>query len=44
MFALGVGTRWNQVSRAGTRPLVLAAVIFAGLVSGGFLLTRLFVR
>jgi uncharacterized integral membrane protein (TIGR00698 family) len=42
MFALGVGTRWNQLSRAGTRPLLLAAVLFAGLISGGFLLTRLF--
>src|SRR5208283_4432236 len=37
MFALGVGTRWNQLSRAGTRPLLLAAVLFAGLVGGGFL-------
>jgi uncharacterized membrane protein YadS len=44
MFALGVGTRWNQLSRAGTRPLLLAAVLFAGLVGGGFLLTRLLVR
>ena len=43
MFALGVGTRWNQLSRAGTRPLLLAAVLFAGLISGGFLLTRLLV-
>lgn len=43
MFALGVGTRWNQLSRAGTRPLLLAAVLFAGLVGGGFLLTRLLI-
>jgi uncharacterized integral membrane protein (TIGR00698 family) len=43
MFALGVGTRWNQLSQAGTRPLLLAGVLFVGLVTGGFLLTRLFV-
>ncbi len=43
MFALGVGTRWSQLSRAGTRPLLLAAVLFAGLVGGGFLLTRLLI-
>jgi len=43
MFALGVSTRWSQLSRAGLRPLLLAAVLFGGLVSGGFLLTRLLV-
>ena len=43
MFALGVGTRWSQIKRAGTRPLFLAAVLFADLVGGGFLLTRLMI-
>ncbi len=43
MFALGVGTQWSQVSRAGLRPLLLAASLFGGLVGGGFLLTRLLV-
>jgi uncharacterized integral membrane protein (TIGR00698 family) len=43
MFALGVGSRWQQMKQAGTRPLLLAAVIFAGLVSGGWLITRLIV-
>ena len=43
MFALGVGSRWQQMKQAGTRPLALAAVIFAGLVSGGWLITRLIV-
>ena len=35
MFALGMATRWQQLKQAGTRPLLLAAAIFAGLVSGG---------
>jgi uncharacterized integral membrane protein (TIGR00698 family) len=43
MFALGVGTRWQQLKQAGPRPLLLAASIFAGLVSGGWLVTRLLV-
>lgn len=43
MFALGLGTRWQQLKQAGTRPLLLAAVIFAGLVSGGWIVTRLLV-
>jgi len=43
MFALGIGTRWHQLKQAGTRPLLLAAVIFAGLVSGGWVITRLLV-
>ncbi len=43
MFALGIGTRWQQLKQAGTRPLLLAAVIFAGLVSGGWVITRLLV-
>lgn len=43
MFALGVGTRWNRLSKAGTRPLLLAAVLFVGLAGGGFLLTRLLI-
>jgi uncharacterized integral membrane protein (TIGR00698 family) len=44
MFALGTGTGWDQLKRAGTRPLILAAVLFAGLVTGGFLLTSWLVR
>jgi uncharacterized integral membrane protein (TIGR00698 family) len=44
MFALGVGTRWYQLSRAGVRPLLLAASLFGGLIGGGFLLTRLIVH
>ena len=43
MFALGVATRWQQMKQAGTRPLLLAATIFAGLVSGGWIMTRLLV-
>jgi len=43
MFALGLATRWTQMKQAGTRPLLLAAVIFACLVSGGWLMTRLLV-
>jgi uncharacterized integral membrane protein (TIGR00698 family) len=43
MFALGMSTRWQQMKQAGTRPLLLAAVIFVGLVSGGWLVTRLLV-
>lgn len=43
MFALGVGTRWQQLKQAGLRPLLLAASIFAALVSGGWLVTRLLV-
>ena len=43
MFALGVGTRWGQMKQAGTRPLLLASMIFAGLVSGGWIMTRLLV-
>lgn len=40
MFALGVATQWQQLRQAGTRPLLLAAVIFAGLVTGGWAITR----
>jgi uncharacterized integral membrane protein (TIGR00698 family) len=43
MFALGMSTRWQQMKQAGTRPLLLAALIFVGLVSGGWLVTRLLV-
>ena len=43
MFALGIGTRWQQLKQAGTRPLLLAAVIFAGLITGGWVMTRLLV-
>jgi uncharacterized integral membrane protein (TIGR00698 family) len=44
MFALGLGTRWDQFRRAGSRPLLLGASLFAGLVAGGFLLTSVVVR
>ena len=44
MFALGLGTRWDQLKKAGTRPLVLAAGLFGGLVGGGFVLTSLLVH
>jgi len=43
MFALGVATRWYQMKAAGTRPLLLALIIFSGLVSGGWIMTRLLV-
>jgi uncharacterized integral membrane protein (TIGR00698 family) len=43
MFALGVGTRWSQMKQAGARPLLLAGMIFTGLVSGGWIITRLLV-
>ena len=43
MFALGVATRWQQMKQAGSRPLLLAAVIFVGLVCGGWTITRLLV-
>ncbi len=43
MFALGMATRWQQLKQAGTRPLLLAATIFAGLVCGGWVMTRLLV-
>ena len=44
MFALGVSTHWEQMKRAGTRPLLLGAMLFGGLVTGGFLLTSVLVR
>lgn len=43
MFALGVATRWHQLKTAGSKPLLLALIIFAGLVSGGWAITRLLV-
>ncbi len=43
MFALGLATRWHQLKQAGTRPLLLASAIFAGLVCGGWAMTRLLV-
>ncbi len=43
MFALGVATRWQQLKAAGTRPLLLASVIFACLVCGGWAFTRFLV-
>ena len=44
MFALGTGTRWDQLLRAGTRPLLLGGTLFAGLVTGGFLLAYVVMR
>lgn len=44
MFALGVSTHWEQMKRAGTRPLLLGAILFGGLIGGGFLMTSLLVR
>jgi uncharacterized integral membrane protein (TIGR00698 family) len=43
MFALGVATRWQQIKQAGTKPLLLAGMIFAGLISGGWMITKLLV-
>lgn len=43
MFALGVATRWHDLKAAGTKPLLLAFILFAGLVSGGWVITRLLV-
>ena len=43
MFALGVATRWHQLKAAGTKPLLLASIIFGGLVSGGWVMTRVVV-
>jgi uncharacterized integral membrane protein (TIGR00698 family) len=43
MFALGVATRWHHMKAAGTRPLLLAFIIFTGLVSGGWMVTKLLV-
>jgi uncharacterized integral membrane protein (TIGR00698 family) len=43
MFALGVATQWHQLKAAGTKPLFLAFIIFAGLVGGGWMITRLLV-
>lgn len=43
MFALGAATRWQQLKQAGTRPLLLASVIFVGLVCGGWSMTRWFI-
>ncbi len=44
MFALGVSTHWEQMKRAGTRPLLLGAILFGGLVTGGYLLTSMLVH
>ena len=40
MFALGVATRWQQMKQAGTRPLLLASMIFCGLVCCGFAVAK----
>ncbi|MGC3986625.1 MAG: YeiH family putative sulfate export transporter [Pseudorhodoferax sp.] len=41
MAALGLGTHWRLVRRAGVRPLLLAALLFGWLVVGGGLLNKL---
>jgi uncharacterized integral membrane protein (TIGR00698 family) len=43
MFALGVNTRWDQLKKAGPRPLMLASTIFIALVGGGYALTSVLV-
>lgn len=43
MFALGLATRWTHMKAAGTKPLLLALIIFSGLVLGGWIMTRLLV-
>jgi len=43
MFALGCATRWQRLKEAGPRPLLLASLIFGGLVCGGWAITRLLV-
>jgi uncharacterized integral membrane protein (TIGR00698 family) len=43
MFALGISTRFQQLKQAGARPLLLAAAIFAGLVTCGWVMTRILV-
>lgn len=43
ILALGVGKQWKQITKAGLRPLLLAAPLFGGLVGGGFILTQLLV-
>ena len=35
--ALGLGTQWSAIRRAGGRPMVLATVLFGWLVAGGAL-------
>ncbi|WP_134482077.1 putative sulfate exporter family transporter, partial [Pseudomonas aeruginosa] len=41
MAGLGLGTHLSAIRRAGLKPLLLAALLFAWLVLGGGLLTRL---
>jgi uncharacterized integral membrane protein (TIGR00698 family) len=43
MFALGLSTRAQQLKQAGTKPLLLALIIFLALVTGGYTLVRLIV-
>lgn len=43
MFALGLATRAQQLKQAGTKPLLLALIIFVALVTGGYALVRVFV-
>lgn len=40
MAALGLGTHWRMVRRAGTKPLLLAALLFAWLLAGGALINK----
>lgn len=40
MAALGLGTHWRMVRRAGAKPLLLAALLFAWLLAGGALINK----
>ena len=44
MFALGLGTRWNDFKRSGPRPLLHGATLFAMLLTGGWLMAGVFAR
>ena len=44
MFALGLGTRWDDFKKTGPRPMLHGAALFARLFMGGFLLARVLVR
>jgi uncharacterized integral membrane protein (TIGR00698 family) len=40
MAALGLRTHWGAIRQAGARPLLLAAILWALLIGGGYLLNR----
>lgn len=44
MFALGTTTRWKDLLRTGSKPLLLGAMLFGCLSVGGYLMTSLIVR